>query len=78
MWIPTLVYDRSGLIKTHGPIMSEQEFAASSWQTNENQRILMTLREGHVLLLVSDHRGYVISAQLDGKKWEWKKDEKNL
>jgi hypothetical protein len=74
--VPTLVYDRSGLINTHGPIMSEQELTASCWQTNESQRIFMTLREGHVLLLVSDHRGYVITAQLDDKKWEWKKDEK--
>jgi hypothetical protein len=74
--IPTLVWDRGGLIKTHGPIMSEQKFAASDWQPNENQRISMTLREGHVLLLVCDHRGYVISTRLDDRKWEWKQDEK--
>jgi hypothetical protein len=70
--VPTLVWDRSGLIKTHGPIMSEREFVASDWQSNESQRILLTLREGHELLLICDHRGYVISAQLDDKKWEWK------
>ena len=74
--VPTLVYDRSGLIKTHGPIMSEQKFAPSDWQTNENQKISMTLGEGHVLLLVCDRRGYVIFAQLDDKKWQWMQDEK--
>lgn len=41
----------------------------------ESQSISMTLREGRILLLACDSRGYVISAQLEDKKWEWKKDE---
>jgi hypothetical protein len=73
--IPTLVWDRSGLTKTQGPIMPEKAFAKSDWQPNESQRITMTLREGCVLLLKCDSRGYVISAQLEDKKWKWKNDE---
>jgi DNA polymerase III alpha subunit len=41
----------------------------------ESQSTSMTLHEGHVLLLACDNRGYVIFAQLEDKKWEWKKDE---
>ena len=37
----------------------------------EHQSIYMQLREKHVLVLVCDGRGYVISAQLDEKKWAW-------
>jgi hypothetical protein len=55
--------------------MPEKAFAKSDWQPNESQRITMTLREGCVLLLKCDSRGYVISAQLEDKKWKWKNDE---
>ncbi|HEX3890666.1 MAG TPA: hypothetical protein VHX90_07435 [Verrucomicrobiae bacterium] len=34
--------------------------------------ITMTLREGSILAIVFDRRGYVVFAQLGDKKWEWK------
>jgi hypothetical protein len=51
------------------------KIAGSVSGPRESQSISMPLREGHVLLLACDNRGYVISAQLEDKKWEWKKDE---
>lgn len=51
------------------------KIAGSVSGPRESQSTSMTLREGHVLLLACDNRGYVIFAQLEDKKWEWKKDE---
>lgn len=51
------------------------KIAGSVSGPSESQSISMPLREGRVLLLDCDNRGYVISAQLEDKKWEWKKDE---
>jgi hypothetical protein len=51
------------------------KIAGSVSGPRESQTTSMTLREGRVLLLACDSRGYVISAQLGDKKWEWKKDE---
>jgi hypothetical protein len=43
----------------------------SVWGPPESQSISMQLRADDILLLVRDNRGYVISAQLGDKKWEW-------
>jgi hypothetical protein len=48
-----------------------REIPTSVWGPHENQSISMQLRAEHVLLLVCDGRRYVISAQLDKKKWQW-------
>ena len=53
-----------------------RQYPTSAWGPHEQQSVSMMLRADHVLLLVYDGRGYVIAAQLDDKKWEWKKDEK--
>jgi hypothetical protein len=42
----------------------------------EHQSIYMQLREKHVLVLIRDGRGYVISAKLDEKQWQWPKNHK--
>jgi hypothetical protein len=43
----------------------------------KTRNISLQLREGCVLLLTCDSRGYVVAAQLNDKKWEWKRNEKN-
>jgi hypothetical protein len=48
-----------------------RQIPTSAWGPHERQCISMQLRTDHVLLLVCDGRGYVISAQLDDKKWQW-------
>ncbi len=53
-----------------------RQYPTSAWGKPPAQSISMMLREGSVLLIVCDRRGYVVSAQLDDKKWEWKTDEK--
>jgi hypothetical protein len=53
------------------------ELKGSDSGPGESRSISMRLREGSVLVLGCDRRGYVISAQLNDKKWEWKKDEKS-
>jgi hypothetical protein len=53
-----------------------REYPTSVWGPHEQQSVSMMLRADHVLLLVYNGRGYVIAAQLDDKKWEWKEDEK--
>jgi hypothetical protein len=53
-----------------------RQYPTSAWGKPPAQSISMMLREGSVLLIVCDHRGYVVSAQLGDKKWEWKKDDK--
>ena len=40
--------------------------------------ITMTLREGSILAIVFDSRGYVVFAQLGDKKWEWKPKSPNM
>lgn len=42
----------------------------------KTRNISLQLREGCVLLLTCDGRGYVVVAQLGDKKWEWKQDGK--
>lgn len=42
----------------------------------KTRSLSLQLREKCVLLLTCDGRGYVVAAQLDDKKWEWKRDEK--
>lgn len=53
-----------------------RQYPTSAWGERPAQSISMMLREGSVLLIVCDRRGYVVSAQLDDKKWEWKRDDK--
>jgi hypothetical protein len=48
-----------------------REVPTTVWGPRQNQSISMQLRADHVLLLVRDGRNYVISAQLDEKKWQW-------
>ena len=42
----------------------------------KTRSMTLQLREGCVLLLTCDGRGYVVTAELNDKKWEWKRDEK--
>ena len=49
----------------------QRQIPTSAWGPRENQSISIQLRADHVLLLICDGRGYVISAQLDEKKWQW-------
>ena len=53
-----------------------RQYPTSVWGPHEQQSLSMMLRADHLLLLVYDGRGYVTAAQLDDKKWEWKKDQK--
>ncbi len=48
-----------------------REVPTSAWGPRDSQSVSMQLRADHILLLVCDSRGYVISAQLDEKKWVW-------
>jgi hypothetical protein len=48
-----------------------REIPTSVWGPAGSESLSMQLRDGHVLLIVRDNRGYVISAQLDEKKWVW-------
>jgi hypothetical protein len=71
--IDTTVWGRDGFWRHQGSIIPEQGVAVSDWKQDEHRRTFMVLRKGHVLVLSSDGRGYVIAAQLDDKKWEWKR-----
>lgn len=53
-----------------------RQYPTSVWGERPGQSFSMMLREGSVLLIVCDRRGYVVSARLDDKKWEWKIDDK--
>jgi len=55
--------------------LPKRHYSTSVWAQGRGQRISMMLREQSILLIVCDGRGYVVSAQLNDKKWEWKKDE---
>jgi hypothetical protein len=66
--IDTSVWEHGSLIRFQGGIISEKDVPILEPQ--ENRRIFMKLREGHILILTCDKRGYVISAQLDDKKWQ--------
>ena len=48
---------------------------ASDTGPGETRIISVQLREAQILLLTCNRRGYVVAAQLDDKKWEWKKPE---
>ena len=43
----------------------------SVWGPPDSRSMSMELRVRHILLLVCDNHGYVVSAQLDEKKWAW-------
>ena len=55
--------------------LPKRQYSTSVWAQGRGQGISMMLREDSILLIVCDARGYVVSAQLNDKKWEWKKDE---
>jgi hypothetical protein len=66
--VDTSVWERGNLIKFQGGIISEKD--VPTLEPQENRRVFMKLREGHILILTCDNRGYVVSAQLDDKKWQ--------
>jgi len=69
--INTSVWQRKDLTMQPDAVDFGQKVSVPDWLSNESKRIFMKLREGHVLILMCDNRGYVIRAQLDDKNWHW-------